>query len=259
MLYIYILYCICGSRNIIRLFFASLTKLETTLSGFSFFTAEVLPVVEFQLEEGISDEEAVGLIGANKQIQPHQQHHHRNSRNRSSSRGVGGRISGGVRGGSLSSANSGYNNTNNGNRYRSAAQKWREDVTGEGVQVLQFDDDDVDENDGNENDHMDNHQYSHQGMDENGISSPNDPFTYKPTGVNNEYVPVILDRAYLRTLEPTETIVCKWPPPLRYKFYRNLIPEMNISQCQTCFQVKCNNIIMTFHCFPISYPGMKTF
>lgn len=184
---------------------------------FSFVSFEVLPVVEFQPEEGISDEEAVGLIGANKQIQ-------QNGASVTSSRRK--------RGESLSSASS-YNGVGTRERYRSAAQRWREDVTGEGVQVLQFDDND-DDDDGN------HHQFhgGGSGADDGGISSPNDPFTFKPTGVSNEYVPVILDRAYLRTLEPTETIICKWPPPLRYKFYRNLIPEMNISQCQTCFQVK---------------------
>ncbi|ODN03325.1 hypothetical protein Ocin01_03324 [Orchesella cincta] len=56
-------------------------------------------------------------------------------------------------------------------------------------------------------------------------------------GANKQIAQEQNDKAYLRTLEPTETIVCKWPPPLRYKFYRNLIPEMNISQCQACFQL----------------------
>lgn len=199
---------------------------------------EVLPVVEFQPEEDISDEEAVGLIGANKQIQQDGASTELQSLSRAGSKRVSG-------GGSVSSGST--TNIMTAQRMRSAAaQKWREDVTGEGVQMLQFaEEEDVDDEDGDYGEDFGSSGIlgggggGKAGRRARGLGSPNDPFTYKPTGdTGGVYQPVILDRAYLRTLEPTETIVCKWPAPLRYKFYRNLIPEMNISQCQTCFQVK---------------------
>lgn len=49
---------------------------------------------------------------------------------------------------------------------------------------------------------------------------------------------VVLSKQELRSLDPTEVIICKWPAPLRYKFYKNLMPEiMSISTCHKCFKV----------------------
>ena len=136
----------------------------------------MLPLVEFQLEDGISDEEALGLIG---------------SRLPGSDQDKGGRGGGG------------------GSR-----DKWKESMN-EDVQVLHFD---------NDEEETLNH----------------DPFSVKAMGYdggNGTIAPVIVDRDTLRGLEPTEVIVCKWQPPLRYQFYKNLLPDMSISQCHACFKV----------------------
>lgn len=32
-------------------------------------------------------------------------------------------------------------------------------------------------------------------------------------------------------------IVCKWPKPLRFKYYRNVLPGFLITSCESCFKV----------------------
>ena len=36
----------------------------------------------------------------------------------------------------------------------------------------------------------------------------------------------------------TKVIVCKWPPPLRNTYYRNLMPDMAVTKCTTCNKVQ---------------------
>ncbi len=35
-------------------------------------------------------------------------------------------------------------------------------------------------------------------------------------------------------MQPGEVIVAKWPKPLRYQYYRNLLPDMSVTKCETC-------------------------
>lgn len=32
-------------------------------------------------------------------------------------------------------------------------------------------------------------------------------------------------------------IICKWPKPLRYKYYKNLLPGFLVTNCEKCFRV----------------------
>lgn len=105
-----------------------------------------------------------------------------------------------------------------------AGGKWKEEIQEDAnVQVLHFDDD----------------------QDMEMMSSLTDPFSKGgqvgggPSGDKSDGNKVVLGKAELRSLDPTEVIVCKWPPPLRYKFHKNLMPEvMSISTCHKCFKVK---------------------
>lgn len=45
-----------------------------------------------------------------------------------------------------------------------------------------------------------------------------------------------LDRSALRAIEPAAVLVARWPPPLRTRFYRNLLPELQITICPECWQ-----------------------
>lgn len=65
-----------------------------------------------------------------------------------------------------------------------------------------------------------------------------DPFV--DTMINedvSDILPLTLDRDALRALEPTTILIAKWPPPLKVRYYRNLMPEWQISMCPECLQV----------------------
>ncbi|CAG9763966.1 unnamed protein product [Ceutorhynchus assimilis] len=47
---------------------------------------------------------------------------------------------------------------------------------------------------------------------------------------------VILSKQELLELEPETVLVCKWGPPLKYQFYRNVLPELNVTVCNSCFK-----------------------
>lgn len=54
-----------------------------------------------------------------------------------------------------------------------------------------------------------------------------------PTG---DLLPMTLDRPALRALDPSTVLIARWPAPLRPRFYRNLLPELQISICPECWQ-----------------------
>lgn len=65
-----------------------------------------------------------------------------------------------------------------------------------------------------------------------------DPFV--DTIVNEDVtdvLPLTLDRDALRALDPASVLIARWPPPLKTKYLRNLLPELQISICPECLQV----------------------
>ncbi|XP_075229721.1 intraflagellar transport protein Oseg1 isoform X2 [Lycorma delicatula] len=67
-----------------------------------------------------------------------------------------------------------------------------------------------------------------------------DPFTARLISFENEtddFVPVIVNRATLLSMDPSSVLICRWPPPLRSQFYRNLLPELQITSCSVCNKV----------------------
>lgn len=136
--------------------------IENLKIKFMFYFTEVLPLVEFILEDDITDEEAVRLI----ETPP------------------------------SSTVN------NNGDWVSSE---------NENFQTLQLDD-----------------------------NSSVDPFTAKLInfeGDGEEFVPVVVNRATLLALDPSGILICKRPKPLRYRFYRNVIPDLPITICYSCHKV----------------------
>ena len=119
----------------------------------SFVSFEILPLVEFQLDEGISDREAMMLIESSNP---------------------------------------------NGN----AAKK----------DILSMDDD-----------------------DNFGASDPfgQKLFSFQQDG-SDIFEPVVVNRSALQSMQPGEVIVAKWPEPLRYQYFRNLLPDMSITKCESC-------------------------
>lgn len=187
-----------------------------------FFCIEVLPLVEFQLEEGITDEEALGLIGSKLLTSNSSVSNNSKSNNNGNSR---------LRG------SASRRNSNNSNQWRNQNSAGNGNSHTRGLasssspqsmdyQILQLDDE------------------PYESLDGTGTSSTqgSDPFTSKAITIVDgkiTFSPIIIGRETLRTLEPTEVIVCKWPQPMRYTFYKNLLPDAaaGVTQCYGCFKV----------------------
>ncbi|XP_053172845.1 intraflagellar transport protein 122 homolog isoform X7 [Scomber japonicus] len=125
---------------------------------------EVLPLVQFYLEEGIGDEEAVSLIDLEV---PHTDQ-------------------------------------------RDA--RWQDMDNGE-LQALRMDD----------------------GFDD----TEEDPFTAKMSfeqGGSN-FVPVKVSRSVLRSMSRRDVLIKRWPRPLKWEYFRSLLPDVSITMCPTCFKM----------------------
>ncbi|XP_054992068.1 intraflagellar transport protein 122 homolog isoform X2 [Sorex araneus] len=130
---------------------------------FSASSYEVLHLVEFYLEDGITDEEAVALIDLEAPTQKHE-------------------------------------------------SKWQE-VTSSHSQTLRLD----------------------ESMDTMGDS---DPFTAKLSFEGgSEFVPVVVNRAVLRSMSRRDVLIKRWPRPLRWQYFRSLLPGAAVTVCPSCFQM----------------------
>lgn len=52
-----------------------------------------------------------------------------------------------------------------------------------------------------------------------------------------EFKPVRVTRSVLQSLSRSEVYVLKWPKPLRYQFFKSLLPDVTITQCPFCHKV----------------------
>ncbi|XP_049437471.1 intraflagellar transport protein 122 homolog isoform X3 [Epinephelus fuscoguttatus] len=125
---------------------------------------EILPLVQFYLEEGISDEEAVSLIDLEV---PHMDQ-------------------------------------------RDA--RWQDMDNGE-LQALRMDD----------------------GLDD----AEEDPFTAKMSFEQggSTFVPVKVSRSVLRSMSRRDVLIKRWPRPLKWEYFRSLLPDVSITMCPTCFKM----------------------
>ncbi|KAF7664865.1 hypothetical protein LDENG_00161710 [Lucifuga dentata] len=125
---------------------------------------EVLPLVQFYLEEGITDEEAVSLIDLEV---PH---------------------------------------------VDKKTADWQEMDVNES-QTLKMDDclDDADE----------------------------DPFTAKMSFEQggSTFVPVKVSRLVLHSMSRRDVLIKRWPRPIKWEYFRSLLPDMSITMCPTCFKM----------------------
>ncbi|NXX80241.1 IF122 protein, partial [Urocolius indicus] len=131
---------------------------------FSASSYEVLHLVEFYLEDGITDEEAVALIDLEAP------------------------------------------------RLNKRENKWQE-IRGDHTQSLRLDNTDTIEDD--------------------------DPFTAKLSFEQggSEFVPVVVNRAALQSMSRRDVLIKRWPKPLRWQYFRSLLPDASITMCPSCFQM----------------------
>ncbi|KAG5888429.1 hypothetical protein JTB14_020204 [Gonioctena quinquepunctata] len=123
---------------------------------YSFVSFELLPLIEFQLEEGLSDDEALRLIQTPVVDEKE--------------------------------------------------DAWKESIS-ENQQTLQLD------------------------QPEEEI----DPFSAKIMK-SGDFQPVVVDRKTLRSLDSYSISICKWSPPLKRQYFRNLLPDLHITMCESCFK-----------------------
>ncbi|KAM6126230.1 intraflagellar transport protein 122 homolog isoform 1-T1 [Phoenicopterus ruber ruber] len=132
---------------------------------FSASSYEVLHLVEFYLEDGITDEEAVALIDLEAP------------------------------------------------RLNKRENKWQE-MMSDHAQSLRLD-------------------------DNTDVTEDDDPFTAKLSFEQggSEFVPVIVNRAVLQSMSRRDVLIKRWPKPLRWQYYRSLLPDASITMCPSCFQM----------------------
>uniref|UniRef100_A0A8C3M0H9 Intraflagellar transport protein 122 homolog n=1 Tax=Chrysolophus pictus TaxID=9089 RepID=A0A8C3M0H9_CHRPC len=132
---------------------------------FSASSYEVLHLVEFYLEDGITDEEAVSLIDLEAP------------------------------------------------RLNRSGNKWQE-MMSDDAQSLRLNDSAV-------------------------IIEDDDPFTAKLSFEqgSSEFVPVVVNRAVLQSMSRRDVLIKRWPKPLRWQYYRSLLPDASITMCPSCFQM----------------------
>ncbi|XP_072928707.1 intraflagellar transport protein 122 homolog isoform X3 [Hemitrygon akajei] len=130
---------------------------------FSASSYEVLPLVQFYLEDGITDEEAVALI--DREVPSRELR----------------------------------------------KDTWQEKSIGDS-QTLQLDD---------------------------TAKTEADPFTAKLSFEHgsSDFVPVVVNREVLQSMSKRDVLIKRWPKPLRWHYYRSLLPDVSITMCPMCFQM----------------------
>ncbi|KAM9276929.1 intraflagellar transport protein 122 homolog isoform 1-T1 [Morus bassanus] len=76
-------------------------------------------------------------------------------------------------------------------------------------------------------------------LDDNTDIIEDDPFTAKLSFEQggSEFVPVIVNRAVLQSMSRRDVLIKRWPKPLRWQYYRSLLPDASITMCPSCFQM----------------------
>ncbi|KFP54877.1 Intraflagellar transport protein 122, partial [Cathartes aura] len=75
--------------------------------------------------------------------------------------------------------------------------------------------------------------------DNTDTTEDDDPFTAKLSFEQggSEFVPVIVNRAVLQSMSRRDVLIKRWPKPLRWQYYRSLLPDASITMCPSCFQM----------------------
>ncbi|XP_075014633.1 intraflagellar transport protein 122 homolog isoform X1 [Calonectris borealis] len=86
---------------------------------------------------------------------------------------------------------------------------------------------------------MSDHSQSLRLDDNTDIIEDDDPFTAKLSFEQggSEFVPVIVNRAVLQSMSRRDVLIKRWPKPLRWQYYRSLLPDASITMCPSCFQM----------------------
>lgn len=113
-----------------------------------------------------------------------------------------------------------------------SAPRWEEEKS-INFQSLKINDDDAD-------------SYGNQAQYDTGAKMTNveDPFTIKMTFDEQvfEYTPVVVNRSVLRQMNSADVLITKECAPLKVRYFRNLVPDMQITMCTSCNKVRVTAI-----------------
>lgn len=56
-------------------------------------------------------------------------------------------------------------------------------------------------------------------------------------GGDGSFIPITVNRQALLEMDTTSVLIYKWQPPMKYQYFKNLLPELQITVCQFCFKV----------------------
>lgn len=66
-----------------------------------------------------------------------------------------------------------------------------------------------------------------------------DPFTSRIVNYerkSGEFIPITIGRKGLLSMDTSSVLISKWGSPLRYQYFRNLLPDLQITMCYSCFK-----------------------
>ncbi|KAM4571964.1 intraflagellar transport protein 122 homolog [Fundulus diaphanus] len=66
-----------------------------------------------------------------------------------------------------------------------------------------------------------------------------DPFTAKMSFEQggSTFVPVKVSRSVLRSMSRRDVLIKRWPKPLKWEYFRSLLPDVSITMCPSCFKM----------------------
>uniref|UniRef100_A0A1B6CIH7 IFT122 zinc ribbon domain-containing protein n=2 Tax=Clastoptera arizonana TaxID=38151 RepID=A0A1B6CIH7_9HEMI len=128
---------------------------------FSFVTFEILPLIEFQLEPGITDEEALRLLESCSQEQ---------------------------------------------------TDAWSQNLE-DNFQTLKLDE--------TTNNIPDNFMAKLVNFESDG----------------DQFEPLTINRSTLQSMDPTTVVICRYPKPLQYRYFKNILSELQVTVCNTCNKI----------------------
>uniref|UniRef100_A0A667Z4L2 Intraflagellar transport protein 122 homolog n=1 Tax=Myripristis murdjan TaxID=586833 RepID=A0A667Z4L2_9TELE len=53
----------------------------------------------------------------------------------------------------------------------------------------------------------------------------------------SDFVPVKVSRSALRSMSRRDVLIKRWPRPLKWEYFRSLLPDVSITMCPTCFKM----------------------
>ncbi|XP_069382574.1 intraflagellar transport protein 122 homolog [Paralichthys olivaceus] len=53
----------------------------------------------------------------------------------------------------------------------------------------------------------------------------------------SNFVPIKVSRSALRSMSRRDVLIKRWPRPLKWEYFRSLLPDVSITMCPTCFKM----------------------